>query len=94
MAQRIEQDVASDIGGDEQRVEDVRTEYANSTFRHLLLPVWVGAYRFGDKVYQLAVNARTGAVHGDRPYSTAKIAVLVLLILVVVLLAALVLCRH
>ena len=94
MAQRIEQDVASDIGGDEQRVEDVRTEYANSTFRHLLLPVWVGAYRFGDKVYQLAVNARTGAVHGDRPYSTAKIAVLVLLILVVVLLAALVLGRH
>jgi len=94
MARRIEQDVASDIGGDEQRIEEVSTEYANSTFRHLLLPVWVGAYRFGDKVYQLAVNARTGAVHGDRPYSVAKIAALVLVVLAFVLLVVLLSGKH
>jgi hypothetical protein len=29
-----------------------------------LLPVWIGAYRFQGKVYQMAVNARTGEVPG------------------------------
>jgi ribosomal protein S27E len=94
MAVRIEQDAAADIGGDEQRVEEVKTEYANSTFRHLLLPVWVGAYRFGGKVYQLAVNARAGSVHGDRPWSVWKIGALVLAVLALLLLAALLLGQH
>ena len=54
-------------------------------FRHLLLPVWIGAYRFQDKVYQVAVNARTGEVQGERPYSKAKIALLVAAVLLVIL---------
>ncbi len=94
MGRRIEQDAAADIGGDEQRVEEVRTEYANGAFRHLLLPVWLGAYRFGGKAYQLAVNARTGSVHGDRPYSLWKIGALVLAVLALVLLAVLLARRH
>ena len=73
-----------DIGGDEQRIDDVETQYANVMFRHLLLPVWIGAYRFQNKVYQVAVNARTGEVQGERPYSTAKIALLVAAILAII----------
>jgi hypothetical protein len=57
----------------------------------LLLPVWIGAYRFQSKVYQVAVNARTGEVQGERPYSAGKIAllvaVIVLVILIIILLA-------
>lgn len=79
----IEKDAARDIGGDEQRVESVNTEYSNTTFRHLLLPVWIGAYRFQAKVYQVVVNARTGEVQGERPYSAWKIAMLVGAILLV-----------
>jgi len=70
-------DVRRNIGGDEQRIDDVQTLYSNVMFRHLLLPVWIGAYRFQSKVYQVAVNARTGEVQGERPYSKAKIAMLV-----------------
>ena len=55
-------------------------------FRHLLLPVWIGAYRFQNKVYQVAVNARTGEVQGERPYSKAKIAMLVAAVLMLVIL--------
>jgi hypothetical protein len=77
MQRTIAEDVRRDIGGDEQRIEQVETEYANAMFRHLLLPVWIGAYRFKNKVYQVAVNARTGEVQGERPYSSAKIALLV-----------------
>lgn len=81
MAGMIEDDVRRSIGGDEQRIERVHTSTSNETFKHLLLPVWIGAYRFEGKVYQVMVNARTGEVQGERPYSAMKIAVLVLAIL-------------
>ena len=80
----IEGDVRTDIGGDEQSIDSLATEYANALFRHLLLPVWIGAYRFQSKVYQVAVNAATGEVQGERPYSTVKIAVLVAAILAII----------
>jgi len=86
MREQIEQDCAKDIGGDEQRVEDVDTQYSNTTFCHLLLPVWIGAYRFQNKVYQVVVNARTGEVQGERPYSPWKIGLLVAAILLVLFL--------
>jgi len=84
MAENIEHDVRRNIGGDEQRIDHIDTEYSNTTFRHLLLPVWIGAYRFQGKVYQVAVNARTGDVQGERPYSPWKIVVLVIAVLCVV----------
>jgi len=84
MAAKIEEDMREDIGGDEQRIESVETAYSHVMFRHLLLPVWIGAYRFQGKVYQVAVNARTGEVQGARPYSAEKIVLLVLFILLCV----------
>jgi ribosomal protein S27E len=83
MQTAIERDAERDIGGDEQRVDQIDTAYSNTTFRHLLLPVWIGAYRFQSKVYQVVVNARTGEVQGERPYSAWKIAILVGVILLV-----------
>jgi ribosomal protein S27E len=77
MAKVIDRDVRQDIGGDEQIVDSVQTAYSNTGFRHLLLPVWIGAYRFRNKPYQVVVNARTGEVQGERPYSSWKIAFLV-----------------
>jgi DNA-directed RNA polymerase subunit RPC12/RpoP len=83
-ARVIEGDVRRDIGGDEQRINNVTTHYAGITFKHLLLPVYAGAYRLNQKVYQIVINGRTGEVQGDRPYSFIKIALLVLTILFVV----------
>jgi ribosomal protein S27E len=81
----ISQDVRRDIGGDEQRIDRVQTATSNEAFKHLLLPVWIGAYRFQGKVFQVVVNARTGEVQGERPYSAMKITLLVLGILVLIL---------
>jgi len=86
MAGVIHGDVARAIGGDEQRIHSVDTRYSAVTFKHLLLPIWVSAYRFERKVFQVVVNARTGEVQGDRPYSIWKIALLVLVILLAILL--------
>lgn len=81
----IEGDVRGDIGGDQQQIEHMSTQYFDTTFKHLLLPVYAGAYRFNGKVFQIVVNGRTGEIHGDRPYSVWKIALLVLVLLVVIL---------
>lgn len=69
----IDADVRSRIGGDEQRVSTITTRHNAITFKHLLLPVWLLAYRYKGKSYQVAVNAGTGEVQGERPYSWVKI---------------------
>ena len=89
-APAIEADVRRHIGGDEQRVSRVSTHYSAVTFKHLLLPIYVGAYRFGDKVYQVVVNGRTAEVQGERPYSFWKIFFFVLALVALVVLLALV----
>ena len=87
----IRHDVCRDIGGDEQRIDSLSTQYSAITFKHLLLPVYVGAYRFGGKIYQVAVNGRTCEVQGERPYSFWKIFFFVLFLLLVVIFAVLLL---
>lgn len=62
-----------DIGGDEQQVHSVRTSYADVTFKLLLLPVWLATYIHAGRTFQVQVNANTGAVIGERPYSLWKI---------------------
>ena len=83
----IMNDAMRDIGGDEQRVHNIQTEYSNITFKHLLLPIYAGAYQFSSKTFQIVVNGRTGEVQGERPYSWLKITafVLFLIILIVIL---------
>jgi hypothetical protein len=56
----------------------MRSIYRNIRFKHLLLPVWVSAYRYRDKLFQFLVNARTGEVQGERPWSAWKIAFAIL----------------
>lgn len=76
--------VKVDIGGDRQRIHSVESEYNDLTFKHLLLPVYINAYRFKGKSYTFLVNGQTGKVIGDRPYSAAKIALLVIGILIII----------
>lgn len=77
MDQMIQRDVRFEIGGDRQRIHDVRTQVSDVTFKHVLLPVWMAAYRFRGQSYRFVVNGRTGRVQGERPWSPWKIAVAV-----------------
>ncbi|HXQ68904.1 MAG TPA: hypothetical protein VN844_00325, partial [Pyrinomonadaceae bacterium] len=80
----IERDVRNDIGGDEQRIDTLSTSYYETTFKHLLLPVYAGAYRYNGQLYQILVNGRTGEIQGERPYSVWKIASLILFLAIVI----------
>jgi hypothetical protein len=87
MAAVIEGDCRHDIGGDEQRVSTVQTYDQDVMFRLLLLPLWIATYLFAGKTYQVYVNANTGKVIGDRPYSWIKITAAVLAVLAAIGLA-------
>lgn len=73
MDNAIALEVRQRIGGDEQIVNSIRTQLGAITFKHLLLPVWMLAYRYHGQTYQVLVNACTGEVDGERPYSGWKI---------------------
>ena len=61
--------------------DQVKTEFGALTFKHLLLPVWMLAYRYRRKAFQVTVNGVSGEVQGERPWSVAKILGLVALAL-------------
>lgn len=73
----IRESVRRDIGGDEQQIVMLNNNYNDIKFKHILLPVWLSAYKYNNKVYRFMINARTGEVQGERPWSTAKILLLV-----------------
>jgi hypothetical protein len=76
--------VKQKIGGDEQRIITLHTQHNNITFKHILLPIYLSAFRYKGKVYQFLVNGRTGEVQGERPYSGWKIALLVFAVLIAI----------
>jgi LSD1 subclass zinc finger protein len=78
MDAQIRMDVRRAIGGDQQRLARVDSRVWGVTFKHVLLPVWVGAYRWRGRVYRIVVNGRTGAVRGERPWSWLKIGLAIL----------------
>ena len=82
---QIERAAERDIGGDEQRVTSVETQYGNVAFKHILLPVWICSYKFANKSWRVVVNGQTGAVKGDRPWSPWKIGLAVVAALTVIL---------
>lgn len=73
MDRQIERDVRFDIGGDRQRIAQIDTQVANVTFKHVLLPIWIAAYRYGGRSYRIVINGQTGRVEGERPWSVWKI---------------------
>ncbi len=81
----IRGDARRDIGGDEQRVDTVDTDWSDETFKHILLPVWMAAYKYNGKSYRFVVNGQTGEVQGERPWSAWKIGFAVLAVVAVVL---------
>ena len=78
MESAITQMVKRQIGGDQQRIINQQTQWNRLTFKHILLPVYVSSFRYKGKKYQFIVNSRTGEVQGQKPLSAAKIALVVM----------------
>jgi DNA-directed RNA polymerase subunit RPC12/RpoP len=85
MQPQIEAEIRRDIGGDDQRILSHSDSHHDVTFKLFLLPMWLSSFRYDDKVFRFVVNARTGEVSGERPWSAIKIAIAVILALIVII---------
>ncbi|HEX3997137.1 MAG TPA: zinc ribbon domain-containing protein [Pirellulales bacterium] len=64
----------------------VNVRVTNLTSRPLLLPVWIMAYRYQDRVFRFVANGQTGRSTGEAPTSWRKIAAVAIIVAIVVLL--------
>lgn len=76
----IRSSIRSQIHADEIRNLRISTTYSSIKFKHILLPVWISAYTYKNKIYRYLVNGQTGEVQGHAPVSPFKIALLALAI--------------
>jgi hypothetical protein len=82
---------AAAVPGDTHRNLSIQPQFSNRTFKHILAPVWLLAYVYQGKSYQVVVNGCTGRMAGQYPKSPWKIALLVLAVVIAVAVAAFVL---
>jgi DNA-directed RNA polymerase subunit RPC12/RpoP len=55
--------------------------WSGMTYKLVLLPLWVGTYRYRGKRYRLLINGQTGKVGGEKPVDTVKVVGLILSVL-------------
>jgi DNA-directed RNA polymerase subunit RPC12/RpoP len=62
-----------EIGREKRNVNIGSGNWSGMTFKHVLLPLWIGKYRFQGKEFQVMVNGQTGKVAGEKPRDPVKI---------------------
>jgi hypothetical protein len=76
---------AAEVPGDTHRNLNIQPSFSARTFKHILVPVWLLSYTYGNRAWQVVVNGYTGKMAGEYPKSPWKIALLVILAIIVVL---------
>jgi len=74
----IVNEIKRDIGGDQQIIEYKHTNHTHVTYKNVLFPVWSASFEWNGKNYFFGINAQSGKIIGERPYSKAKIISLIL----------------
>jgi len=77
MNQVIRQKIRADIGGDQQQISSLTTQYSDTSYKNVLFPIWTAQFKWKKRIYNYAINGQTGKVTGERPYSWLKIAMIV-----------------
>ena len=73
MREQAKQSCYNDIRSRHVRNFSMKADFSNEVWRYILLPVYLAAYRFEEKVYQVMVNGQTGVVAGQKPVAWWKI---------------------
>ena len=61
------------IGEQKRNLRSGATRWSGVTFKHVLLPLWVGSYRYRGRSYRIVVNGQTGKVTGAKPGDAVKV---------------------
>lgn len=71
VSEKVRSECRADIVSDVQ----LDTQYSGITYKYLLLPLWISAFHFKNKIFQFMVNGQTGRVGGKSPVSPLRVAI-------------------
>ncbi len=74
----------AEVPGDLCRNLRVETSWSALATKSALLPIWISAYRYGNKSFAYVVNGATGKAAGTAPWSWLKIGLALVAALIVV----------
>lgn len=69
---RVRQNILNQYRHDTVQYLNVRTSYANVTYKYMLLPMYIGSYTYKNKSYSFYINGRSGKTTGKSPVSAIK----------------------
>ena len=84
MDTEIRAEITKKVPGDTHRNLQIDTRKSDITFKHILLPIWIAAYLYNNKVYRFLVNGRTGKISGKKPVAAWKVIMLILVIAAII----------
>ena len=70
-----------EMGREKRNLNIGSGSWSGITFKHILLPLWVGVYNFQGKSFRLLVNGQTGKVVGEKPRDSLKLVMSLLTLL-------------
>ena len=73
-----------EVGREKRNLNVGSGSWSGMTFKHILLPVWIGTYQFQGKEFHLLVNGQTGKVGGFKPRDTTKVVFAILISIAVI----------
>lgn len=62
-----------EIGQEKRNIQIGAGSWSGMSFKHILLPIWIGTYHFKGQEFHLLVNGQTGKVGGEKPRDNFKI---------------------
>jgi DNA-directed RNA polymerase subunit RPC12/RpoP len=61
-------------------------EWSGLTFKHVLLPLWVGTYHYREQNYRILINGQTGKISGEKPRDRIKVAAFMVVVIAAIML--------
>jgi hypothetical protein len=82
----IKKKIKIEIAGDRQKVSQIQTRFSQPSITGILVPVYICSFKHKNSNYQVLIDAQTGEVHGDSPFSNMKISFLLIFCIIGILL--------
>lgn len=82
---RDELDSRVEPGREKRNLSTGGGKWAALTYKHILLPLWIGSYTYAGKMFDIVVNGQTGKVAGSKPKDSLKIWLIILIVVLLVL---------
>ena len=62
----------------------VNVQFSSMEGQPMLLPVWILAYRYKEKVNRVLINGQTGKIAGTAPFAYGKLSVVILIVIALI----------